>query len=169
MSLDQIASVAQIIGSVGVVISLVFVGLQVRQNTAALYRNEHNNTMEQWTVIRMAITKNREVADLMTAGLRGDRELDAADQLRLEQFLQENLWAAFHIWDREQRAVFPKGTFAMTGGALVVTLLVTPRGSAWWREARNVGFLPAYVAAVDDLVRVHLAKQGAGAAGKVVR
>ena len=169
MSLDQVANLAQIIGSIGVVISLVFVGLQVRQNTAALYRNEHNHTMQQWTVIRMAITKHREVADLMTAGLRGESVLDAADQLRLEQFLQENLWAAFHIWDREQRAVFPKGTFAMTGGALAVTLLVTPRGAEWWREAKKVGFLPAYVAAVDDVVRVHLAKQQASATGTAVR
>jgi hypothetical protein len=83
-----------------VVVSLIFVGLQVRQNTGALQRNEHNSTMAQWTVIRMAIAKNRDIAELMTGGLRGERALDAADQLRLEQMLQENAWASFHIWER---------------------------------------------------------------------
>jgi len=161
MSLEQISSLAQIVASVGVVISLVFVGVQVRQNTAALYRHEHNSTMEQWTVIRMAIAKNRDIAELMTAGLRGERALDAADQLRLDQLLSEQLWAAFHIWDREQRAVFPKGTFAMTGGLLVASILVTVRGEVWWRENRNFGFLPAYAAAVDAAIAHRIATQSA--------
>ena len=69
MSFEQISYLAQIVASVGVVVSLIFVGLQIRQNTAALERNEHNSTMEQWTVIRMAIAKNRDIAELMTAGL----------------------------------------------------------------------------------------------------
>jgi hypothetical protein len=73
--------------------------------------------MEQWTVIRQAIAQNRDIAELMTTGLRGESDLDAADQLRLEQMLQEHAWAAFHIWDRTQRGIFPKGTFEATAGA----------------------------------------------------
>src|SRR3954469_15160611 len=131
MSLEQLSSLAQVFGSIGVIVSLIFVGLQIKQNTAALQRNEHNSTMEQWTVIRMAIAKHRDIAELMTAGLQGESPLDAADQLRLEQMLQENAWAAFHIWDRTQRAIFPKGTFEATGGALLETLLKTPAGAEW--------------------------------------
>src|SRR5438045_8762374 len=105
MSLEQVSSLAQIVASIGVVLSLVFVGLQIRQNTGALQRSEHNNTMAQWTVIRMAIVGDRGLAELMTAGLHGRKALDEADELRLAQFLQENAWAAFHIWDRTQRGV----------------------------------------------------------------
>ena len=150
--LEQFAYLAQIVASVGVVLSLIFVGLQIRQSTAVLQRNEHNSTMEQWTVIRMAIAKHRELAELMTAGLDGERPLDAADQLRLEQMLQENAWAAFHIWDRTQRGVFPKGTFEQTGGALLRIILKTPRGRAWWQGAKSVGFVPDYVADVDAVL-----------------
>ena len=89
MSLEQLSYAAQIVGTVGVILSLVFVGYQVRQNTATLQRNEHNSTMSQWTVIRMAIAQNRDISELMTSGLHGERDLDAADQLRLEQFLAE--------------------------------------------------------------------------------
>ena len=73
MSLEQISYLAQIVGSVGVVISLLFVGFQVRENTAALQRNEHNSTMTQWSVIRMAIVRHREIAEFMTAGLHGKK------------------------------------------------------------------------------------------------
>src|SRR2546421_8164699 len=122
MSFEQISYLAQIVASVGVIVSLIFVGLQIRQNTGALQRNEHNSTMAQWTVIRMAIAKHRDIAELMTDGLRGERAMDAADQLRLEQMLQENAWASFHIWDRTQRGVFPKGTFELSCGAHLYAL-----------------------------------------------
>jgi hypothetical protein len=152
MSFEQISYLAQIVASIGVIISLIFVGLQIKQNTRALQRAEHNSTMEQWTVIRQAIAQNRDIAELMTAGLRGERTLDAADQLRLEQMLQENAWAAFHIWDRTQRGIFPKGTFEATAGALLDTLLRTPGGESWWRKAKHIGFHPGFVSDVDAVL-----------------
>ena len=152
MPLEQWSYLAQIIGSVGLILSLVFVGLQIKHNTAALQRNEHNSTMAQWTVIRQAIAINRDIAELMTAGLHGESALDAADQLRLEQMLQEYAWASFHIWDRTQRGVFPKGTFEATAGVALCDLLRTARGGAWWASAKNKGFIPAFVADVDAML-----------------
>jgi hypothetical protein len=161
MSFEQISYLAQIVASVGVVLSLIFVGLQIRQNTSALQRNEHNSTMAQWTVIRMAIARNRDIAELMTAGLHGERAIDAADQLRLEQMLAEQAWAAFHIWDRTQRGIFPKGTFEATGGALLCGLLKTAGGETWWRTAKQTGFPPGFVFDVDAV----LARNGEGSVG----
>jgi hypothetical protein len=152
MSLEQLSSLAQVFGSIGVIVSLIFVGLQIKQNTGALQRNEHNSTMEQWTVIRMAIAKNRDIAELMTAGLHGESATDAADQLRLEQMLAEYAWAAFHIWDRTQRGIFPQGTFELTGGAALAGVLRTARGGAWWRGAKHVGFVPGFVSDVDAVI-----------------
>ena len=152
MSFEKLSYLAQIVASVGVIVSLLFVGLQIRQNTGALQRNEHNSTMAQWTVIRMAIAKHRDVAELMTAGLHGERALDAADQLRLEQMLQENLWASFHIWERTQRGIFPKGTFELAVGPHLSGLLRTERGGLWWRNAKGGGFIPGFVADVDAVL-----------------
>lgn len=152
MTLEQSFYLAQIVASVGVIVSLGFIAQQIRANTAALQRSEHNSTMAQWTVIRMAVVRDRGIAELMTAGLHGEVAIDAADQLRLEQLLAENAWAAFHIWDRTQRGIFPKGTFELTGGAYLRDLLSTPRGRAWWRSAKHTGFVPAYVVDVNALL-----------------
>jgi len=153
MSFEQISYLAQIVASVGVVVSLIFVGLQIRQNTGALQRNEHNSTMTQWTVIRMAIAKNRDIAELMTAGLQGGRALDAADQLRLEQMLAENVWASFHIWERTQRGIFPKGTFELSCGAHLCGLFRTAGAARWWRSAKETGFPPEFVVDVAACAR----------------
>ena len=152
MPFEQLSYLAQIVASIGVIVSLIFLSSQIKHNTAALQRNEHNSTMEQWTVLRQAIAQNREIAELMTTGLSGERALDAADQLRLEQMLQEYAWASFHIWDRTQRGIFPKGTFEATGGALLQTLLTTPGGATWWQTAKHIGFHPGFVADVDAVL-----------------
>ena len=154
MNWDAIVAISQLVAAVGVILSLVFVGLQIKQNRRALQRTEHNSTMEQWTVIRQAIAQNRDIAELMTAGLQGERTLDSADQLRLEQMLAEQAWAAFHIWDRTQRGIFPNGTFEATGGALLATLLRTSGGAAWWRTAKETGygFHPRFVSDVDAIL-----------------
>src|SRR6266513_5902488 len=152
MSFEQISYFAQIVASIGVIVSLIFVGLQIKHNTGALQRNEHNSTMAQWTVIRQAIATNRDIAELMSTGLHGESTLDAVDQLRLEQMLQEYAWASFHIWDRTQRGVFPKGTFEATAGAFLCGLLTTPRGGTWWRNAKHTGFVPGFVVDVDAVL-----------------
>jgi hypothetical protein len=109
----------------------------------------------------MAIARNRDIAELMTAGLHGERAIDAADQLRLEQMLAEQAWAAFHIWDRTQRGIFPKGTFEATGGALLCGLLRMPGSDAWWRSAKQTGFPPGFVLDVDAA----LARNGGASVG----
>ncbi len=152
MTLEQLSSLSQIVGAFGVILSLLVVAFQIRANTAALQRNEHNSTMEQWRVIRQAIVQNRDVAEFMTRGLDGERPMDSADQLRMEQMLQEIGWAAFHIWDRTQRGIFPPGTFEATGGSMFCVVLRTARGSVWWRDAQGVGFMPAFVADVNALL-----------------
>lgn len=152
MSLEHVFFISQIIASIALVASLIFVGREVKENTIALQRGEHNSTMEQWTVVRQAIACNREVAELMTTGLSGERNLDPADKLRLEQMLQEMAWASFHIWDRTRRGIFPKGTFEQTGGAAFCSVLKTVRGSEWWQSAKGVGFYPGFVADVDALL-----------------
>ena len=152
MSFEQLSYLAQIVASVGVIVSLIFVGQQIRRNTGALQREEHNSTMAQWTVIRMAIARDRDMAELMTAGLNGERTMDAADQLRLEQMLAENLWASFHIWERTQRGIFPKGTFELTAVPHLSGLLRTARGGAWWRSAKHTGFIPGFVLDVDAVL-----------------
>src|SRR5947207_12879780 len=152
MNWDAIVAISQLVAAVGVILSMVFVGLQIKQNTRALQRTEHNSTMEQWTVIRQAIAQNRDIAELMTTGLQGERTLDSADQLRLEQMLGEQAWAAFHIWDRTQRGIFPKGTFEATGGALLAGLLRTAGGETWWRSAKHVGFPTGFILDVDAVL-----------------
>lgn len=166
MTLEHAFFLSQIIAAIAIVVSLVFVGRDIRENTQAIQRGEHNSTMEQWTVIRMAMAKNRDIAELVALGLEENQALDRPDQLRLEQILAEVAWAAFHIWDRTERGIFQKGTFESTGGAYLCAMLATTRGNAWWMRAKHFAFLPGFVADVDkQLIQGNLLPLVFGSAG----
>jgi len=148
MSLQDFTNLTEIMASIGVIVSLIFVGYQMRQNTSQLQRNEHNSTMAQWSKIRMAYVENRDVAQIWREGLRGERELDGTDQFRLESLLAEQLWAAYHVWERTKRGILTEGTFHEAVAPLVPSWLSTPRGAPWWSAAKR-NYPPMFVADVD--------------------
>ena len=121
MSFEQISYLAQIVASVGVIVSLIFVGLQIKQNTAALERNEHNSTMEQWTVIRQAIAQNRDIAELMTAGLHGERALDAAKRQAGADAAGKHMGSLPHLGQNAARRL-SKGDIRINGRTAPVQL-----------------------------------------------
>jgi len=105
------------------------------------------------------VTSNRPAHGLLfpillrrASGLDGIIPQKNTENLRLEQMLAEQAWAAFHIWDRTQRGIFPKGTFEATGGALLGGLLKTTGGGTWWRTAKQIGFPPGFVSDVDAVL-----------------
>ena len=133
MSLEQISYIAQIVAAVAVMGSLIYVGLQLRQNTAQMERAEANATHAQQSVIRMAIVSHRDIAELWLTGLADDGELDAADELRFETLLQERVIAGWHIWDRVQRGLLT--TMSSDGSAnTIAAFLSTRRGRAFWES-----------------------------------
>ncbi len=151
MSLQDFTNLAEIAATVIVIISLIFVAYQIRQNTSQIQRNEHNSTMAQWSTIRLMLVENRDVAEIWSKGLRGEGELDATDQFRLESLLTEQLWAAYHVWERTKRGILTEGTFQEAVAPLTPAWLSTPRGGAWWSTAKR-NYPTLFVADVDAAI-----------------
>jgi len=149
--LERGSHLSQIIGSVAVVISLIYVGLQLQQNTAQLQRGENNATVTHFQAIRLAIGVNRDVAELVSEGLSGRKTLDAADQLRLEVLLSEFSWSTFQVWDRSRRGLLDKEEFERGVAPQIARLLCSARGQAWWTQSKTT-FVPGFAAAVDKAV-----------------
>jgi hypothetical protein len=149
--LEQASHVSQVIASIAVVISLVYVGLQLQQTTAQLKRGENNATLTQFQAIRLSIIENREVADLLTRALYGRLPLDPADQLRLESFLSEFTWSTFHIWDRARTGLLDKEEFTRGGAPNLARMLCTQHGGAWWMRDK-AQYAEGFVQDVDKAI-----------------
>ena len=135
MTLQALASLAEIFSSIAVIATLIFVGLQIRQTNTLLQRGEESGTMAEWSRLRMAIIENHDVARIWQARLDDAAELDSAELVRLHTLMEEYLWAAYHIWDRTRRGLFLHGRFEETMPVLRL-YLNNPHGIKWWGEKR---------------------------------
>lgn len=151
MTLQDFASFAELISSIAVLATLIFVAFQIKQTNILLQRGEENVTMEEWSRIRLSIVENHDVAKIWQARLDDAVELDATQLVRLHTLLEEYLWAAYHIWDRTRRDLFLHGRFEETMPVLR-QYLNNPHGIEWWTAAK-VNYPSPYVRDVEAILR----------------
>lgn len=136
LGLERLALVSQVVGTVALVVSLIYVGLQLQQATHQLERQENNATQDHWQAIRLAIATNQNLARVWQAGLSGD-SLDATDTFRFQTLLAEHTWATYHIWDRTRLGIFESTEFMRGAAPPLAGWLCTPGGAAWWPSRRG--------------------------------
>lgn len=94
-SLSEWASLAEVVASVAVVVSLVFVGLSIRQNTSALQGATENLIFERHTDLSMQFMLDPSLAALLVKMRSDDPQLSDIEAVRWEKY-QLNLldvWA----------------------------------------------------------------------------
>ena len=94
MKLERWALVAEIVGAIAVVISLVYVGSGVRQNTDAILSSNHQNLVAM-DMNKNAWFRDAEFAALYTSGLENVDSLSASELQQFNVFLADGL----NVWE----------------------------------------------------------------------
>lgn len=155
MTLSDLAALGSFISGIAVVISFVFLTIQLRQNTQSLRRSEGNASQAQISAFRLSIANSRDVARVWATGLSGG-ELDDIDGARFNVLMSETIWNYFHMWDRDRRGLWEAHNWSRLAPE-VGELLTTKRGADWWRNARTY-CPPDYALAVDQAIADQLAR-----------
>lgn len=158
--LEYWALVAEIVSGAAVIVSLVFVGLQLRDANRVAERAEANSTQEQWTAMNASIYGDGETAAILEAALSGSRELDAVERVRFAYLLREQGWLTYQMWQRTETGLLPPSRFHEGAGVDLTRILCTPGGRGAWAEIRRE-FPPAYVADLERLMPAHQRATGA--------
>lgn len=98
MKLEKLALIAEIIGGVAVVVSLLYVGIGIRQNTDAIMVANHQN------ILAMDIEKNSwlrdpNFAELYDSALSDEEELSGPRKWQFRAFVADlvNIWENIYI------------------------------------------------------------------------
>ena len=149
MTLSDLASLGSLVSSIAVLLTLVFLLIQTRQNTVALSRAEAIAAQTAASPWRMAIVNDKDVARVIKAGYE-DGDLDQIDEIRYQTALNEIIWFSALIWQREQIGLFPPGDWERTGRAML-PLLVARRGAVWW-DQNKASFPPGFSEDLDKII-----------------
>jgi hypothetical protein len=162
MSLDELASLGEFIGGIGVLVTLVFVAVQLRQNTRAIQRSnarEAGNAL----VATMHANNTPVLTDIFVRGSQDLASLSPTERVQFDNIIFTWLhgFEQEHFASREspylEELLAPKRR-------VIAANLSTPGGSQWWSE-RRLWFTDYFVGVVEELLATP--PEGAASASSV--
>jgi len=81
MTLENIYYIGQTVAVVAILLSIVFVGLQIRQNTKALKATSHHAITDSFNQLNALVGTNPEAGRIWRVGLSGIDNLDEDEQM----------------------------------------------------------------------------------------
>ncbi|MBN8280799.1 MAG: hypothetical protein J0M16_09345 [Gammaproteobacteria bacterium] len=151
MNWDAIGAIANLVAALGVLVSLVYLAIQVKQNTRSVRQQAFQigtNEVRRWSG---RFAESRDVAELYLRGQQDYAALGAADQVRFTMLVFEicSIWATYLEHSEEdllglrQSAEYSLGRWIRQGW-------FTP-----WFAAHAHMFSPAFNAFVRRLIDRH--------------
>ncbi len=149
-TLTDLASIAQIVGAVAVIVSLVYVAIQVKSNSIAVRSgsgNAANVAVQSWY---LELGANQQASDLYIKAMTSDEPLAKEEEFQFI-VLTHALMLAFQnsYFLATERTIDTDLREAMTVPIMAVKDL--PGLQRYWRQRRNY-FLPGFATYVDGLL-----------------
>lgn len=140
---------AELVGHAAVVLSLIYVGVQVRQNTVAVQTETSQALYDYHREIEQLIAENEELAELELRVVRAPESLTPVDSIRLRRLtnLRVNLYESVYT-----SAQLGSVEMEMAGGWLrgLPLLACNDFTWGWWGPVRNE-YHPDFAAAMDSV------------------
>lgn len=125
---NALGALGEIVGALAVVLTLVYLAVQTRQNTEAVRHAFTRGVMEDANAWRFLIVEHPDVSELFRTGLRSPESLDVNDKYRFRMFLDA---LVFH-W---QHAVLSGVSIPATN---IQRVLSQPGGVWYWARSKAV-------------------------------
>ena len=150
MTLEAIYYVSQIVAVIGIFASLIFVGLQVRQNTKAIKATSHHAITDSFNAINNLILSDPKVARIMRLTLAGSEEFNEDERISSNYMLLANMRIFETLYYQYKNGTLDKQLFDAELKTLkwVVGL---PGFLAWW-PVNPISLSDEFRAFIDGLI-----------------
>jgi hypothetical protein len=154
LSLEALGNIGDFIGGLAVVITLLYLAFQIRQNsrqielnTAATMAAAYHSELSTHAAANMELVRDRALAELaFTDSLDG---LDPIDRFRVETLYLDTLRARQHVFLQAQDGLIRKDLMG-THDAGTLALFASPVVRDMWQR-RTAEFVPEFVEYVEKL------------------
>lgn len=160
MSVQEWAAIAEIIGAVAVVASLVYLAIQIRQNTHELSLSVKSTELaafernvEAGNRIREIFILNPEVSELYARGMKSYADLHGSDKLRFGMVLSNVFSALQGAYVRQLTYGNDPANFA--GSERMIDALIKAPGVRDWLKASDPDWRPQFAAMVRERVQAY--------------
>ena len=152
MDINTLAAWGEFLGGIAVVVSLVYLASQIRQNSKLLQASTTAASSQVEVTVNALLAQEPEVAKAFREGLADYDSLSEADRERFDAVCA--IWVQVlrqqHQFQRDGVGSPDEWTYRHEGMRWM--LLAGPGTAQWWRSKREV-YPGAFRKVIDDLIR----------------
>ena len=140
MNWDALGAIAELVGALGVVATLAYLAVQIRQNTSVVRTSNFQDLMRNYSSLSATVSENAEAAEIFRKGLASYEALSELDKVRFQWMISEPFRGAQTCFQLQRRGLIDQELSAdyMTS---FTGLLRAPgvreywaSGALWWHE-----------------------------------
>jgi len=147
---DAIGAFGEILGALAVLITLFYLGRQIKQNTQEIRSSNYHGITDSFNALNVVVATDAEVARIFDAGNLSYSNLPASEQTRYAYLLH----AALRVWD-----VLYYQSHNDTGDKTLwdaerqsLEIMLRPKGAREWWRSRPFRFSADFESYVESVV-----------------
>ena len=151
MTISELGSLGEFLASLGVLISLIYVGIQIRQNTLESKRTNARETSVHYAAALHGLSRDNEIADIFVRGIKDLSQLTDAERYRFDVSLAVWLQAIEQAFADYRMNRYTDDDLEAYRTA-VANVFFTPGGEIWWSQRKN-WFSPVFQTEIDTMLK----------------
>ncbi len=165
MTIQDWGAIGELVGGVAVIVTLIYLALQVRQNTLQFSRSVEatqlaafERNVESGNRIRELLILHPDLAALLLKGFDSYKELDKSEKFRFGMLLRNIFSAGQGAYVRQLSVEHDPSAFEGIGR--VIDEILVNRGAREWLENSEPDWRPAFREFVDERLAAIKRREG---------
>lgn len=150
-NLESLANLGEIIGAIAVVVSLVYLAVQVRQNTQAQQTENFSRALDRVAAIQATLSQDTETSVIFSKGVLDPSELSANERLRFTWAMYELFGAFEFMFLASKTKAMPDEVWQRWSSAVAWWLSFS--GVQIWWTVRPIPFTERFTSYVEALLQ----------------
>ena len=157
MSISDLGSLGEFISSIAVLVTLIYVALQIRQNTYATRAVSHHAITDALNQLNLTIANNEKTAQLWLTGMNDRSSLSGVQLEQFEALLRTYMHVCDTMYYQAQVGAGDDGLWRAEERYLGAIL--TSRGGGEWLRENSPSISTGFRNAIDEIVKRYQASE----------
>lgn len=148
--IQTLANIGEIIGAAAVVLSLIYLAVQIRQNTQAQRSENYSRALERLAAMQSSMAIDAEFALMFSKGAADIEQLTPRDRIRFTWSCYEAFGAFEFMFHAAKTNALPEEVWERWSAA-VAWWLTFPGVQTWW-ASKPASFTESFTSFVESLL-----------------
>lgn len=150
MNWDAVSAISEIVGAIAVVITLIYLSIQVRQSTKSIQSSTLQANTSVWSSMFCNLA-DKDIAAAYAVGMSGTPDIRPIQYTQFFLICRAMFVAFENQYYQFRQGTLDEATYLGYERSISTQLMAMPGFRVWWAQSREV-FSPEFIEHVDSMI-----------------